>query len=258
MTAEYHTNDRCQAHLLKNKLKKAPYLVYPMTYYDFRVKYGKLSLEAYDLYMVLLHLKTPSKGARYPYLTLMTMGAFNTPLVFRKARHLLHQEKIINFAAHAHNLQPGLYKILSPPPKNAPFILLPHDIKRVFYQLLVEKTLSRKAMHLYFYLFALSRKSSFPPSLLISPVAIQRALFLPSRTFWHCIDRLKSLRYLDLAPSPTQHHHSDLLLFVPMIDETTYSPRATQQPKELATQQHAEDVLAIIKNQLQEQEPKAV
>lgn len=255
MEAEYHTIDRCQASNIKNKLKKTGYQIFPMTYYDFRTKYPKTSLGSYDLYMSLLQFKRLPRtnivrrgGMRLPVLTLMTSCAFHTQRLLRKARTELIDAKIIKFTAHKHRLKAGVYKILTTIEKNQPFAMMPHELNKVFHDLVASQAIPRSAMHLYFYLYNAAAKANFPPDVLVSPAAVKDHLFLSNTSFWHLISRLKSLGYINFTPSSTYRYRSDLVVLVPA--SLSFEPRSNQKTIELADPKVAEDAMKALRKKL--------
>jgi len=157
--------------------------------------------------------------------------------------------KILKFTAHNHRLKAGVYKILTTIEKNQPYAMMPHELNKLFHDLVASQTIPRAAMHLYFYLYNAAAKANFPADILISPAAIKDHLFLSNTSFKRLISRLKSLGYINFTSSSTYRHRSDLVVLVPA--SLSFEPRSNQKTIELADPKVAMDAMAEIRKRLQ-------
>ena len=213
--AIYHNQPPSQAaFLIKANLKAASYLTLSVPYDFLRVKYPSLPIDAYDLYITLLHVYSRNSNEKFKMSAkeIMYKAAFCRPNTYHNAKNqLLTHDLVEVFAGKVHNsINTFKPKIIA-----GSCFFVPHAIYYWLNNLVREKTISRAGKLAFIFLYQQFVLQNYPEYVAFKNLWVQSYLGQPRKTCFRTLQKLQSEGLVGFSEVKNQHQLRQFKLFVP-------------------------------------------
>jgi len=213
--AIYHIQPPSQAaFLIKENLKATSYLTIAVSYDLLRESYPSLTIDAYDLYIVLLHAYSSNSNEKFKISAkeLMYKAAFSRPNTYHKAKNeLLTHDLVKVFAGKVHNS----INTFKPKVIDGSCFFMPHAIYYWLNNLVRGKTLLRAGKLAFIFLYQQFILHNYPEYVDFKNMWIQSYLGQSRMTCFRTLQKLQSEGLVEFSEVKNQHQLRQVKLFVP-------------------------------------------
>jgi len=214
-TAIYHIQAPSQAaFLIKEDLKASSYLTLPVSYDLLRDCYPTLTIDAYDLYITLLHAYSGNSNEKFKMSVneIMYKGAFTRTHTYHNAKNILLTHDLVKvFTGKVHNS----INTFKPRLLDGSCFFVPHAIYYWLNNLVREKTLPRAGKLAFIFLYQQFVLQNYPEYVDFKNLWVQSYLGQSRMTCFRTLQKLQGEGLVEFSEVKNQHQLRQFKLFVP-------------------------------------------
>ena len=233
--AIYHIQPASQAAFLrKADLKVASYLTVPVRYDVLRDKCPSITIDAYDLYITLLHVYSSNSNEKFEMSVneIMYKAVFFRPNTYHNAKNkLLTYDLIKIFSGKVRNSINAFKPKLLPPS----CFFVPHAIFYLLNNLVRAKVIPRAGKLAFIFLYQQFVLQNYPEYVEFNNSSVQTYLNQSTKTYFRLLQKLKSEGLVEFSEIKNQHQLRQFKLFLPRhlpLPSRARAPRSILAPQD--------------------------